>query len=309
VRVRDGIAPVPPGGRDYEYVYTYNGGVIMAVATLSRGSTSIDIQLQQEGGETLLSSTFGKPEVNVRNSGGTLLPRVIDAWSGIQTFQLRGKLYDYATTHELADLVQSASATPLELSLPGSLYPNSVTVAPAAGQDTALSLVYPAGMRDMVNVKLSLTRVGDVNASTEQQASTPTATGTGPVQVTAGGTTVDLPTADLSLERTVGRPNDVVRRRTNSADPYYIAKAKVTSDVFTFSFETIRDIPATLNAITDSIFRTQLGSDGVTVNFNGVLGLGEIQAIPVGSGPFRQVHQAGKGWVINPTLEFRRILA
>jgi len=161
----------------------------------------------------------------------------------------------------------------------------------------------------MVDVNLSLTRVGEANAAQEQQASTPTATGTGPVQVTAGGTTVDLPTADFSLERTVGRPNDVVRRQPSTSDPRYVAKAKVTSDVFTFSFETIRDIPETLNAITDSIFRSRLGRTGVSVNFNGMLGLGEIQAIPVGSSPFRQVHQAGKGWVTSPVLEFRRILS
>jgi hypothetical protein len=55
------------------------------------------------------------------------------------------------------------------------------------------------------------------------------------------------------------------------------------------------------------VFRSQLGREGVTVDFNGILGLGEIQAIPVGSGPFRQVHQSGQDWVISPTLEFRRI--
>jgi len=39
----------------------------------------------------------------------------------------------------------------------------------------------------------------------------------------------------------------------------------------------------------------------VTVDFNGKLGLGEIEAIPTGSSPFRQVHQAGR--------EFRRIFS
>jgi len=280
----------------------------MVDATLSRGGTSVDIPLQKEGGEILVSSTFGKPEAKIRDSGGTLNPQVTDEWSGIQTFQLKGTLYDYATTHDLADLIKSASATPLTLELPGDVYPDSLTVCAAAGQDSALSLVYPAGKRDMVDVNLSLTRVGEANAAQEQQASTPTAIGTGPVQVTVGGTTVDLPTADLSLERTVGRPNDVVRRQPSTSDPRYVAKAKVTSDVFTFSFETIQNIPATLNAITDNIFRSRLGRTGVSVDFNGLLGLGQIQAIPVGSSPFRQVHQAGKGWVTSPVLEFRRIL-
>jgi len=99
----------------------------MVDATLSRGGTSVDIPLQKEGGEILVSSTFGKPEAKIRDSGGTLNPQVTDEWSGIQTFQLKGTLYDYATTHDLADLIKSASATPLTLELPGDVYPDSLT--------------------------------------------------------------------------------------------------------------------------------------------------------------------------------------
>lgn len=255
----------------------------------------------------MLSCSFGKPEVQVRKSGGTLLPRINDRWSGLESYTFQGKLYDYATSHDLADLVQSGSTTPLELSIPLAEYPDTVTVAPAAGQDSALSLSYPAGKRDNVDVSLNLTRVGDVVGIGDQPATTPTTTGTGPVEVRVNGTTVELPTADLSLERTIGRPNDAVRRVPSQADPRYEVKAKVTSDVFTFAFETLDNIPETLNALTDNIFRSQLGRSGVTVDFNGKLGLGAIKAIPVGSSPFRQVHQAGRGWVSNPTLEFRRV--
>lgn len=279
----------------------------MAVVTLSRGATSVDIELVAEGGEQLLSTSFGKPSVNVRKSGGTLNPRVTDNWSGLENFNIVGKLYDYQTSHDLADLIKSASTTPLELEIPQDAYPSTVTVAPAAGQDAALSLSYPAGRKDFVDVNLNLTRVGDVLGIADQQATTPTATGTGPVEVRVNGTTIELPTEGLSLERTVGRPNDAVRRVPSQPDPRYEVKAKTTSDVFTFAFETVENIPATLNALTDNIFRTQLGRGGVTVDFNGVLGLGEIKAIPVGSSPFRQVHQAGRGWVTVPTLEFRRI--
>lgn len=281
----------------------------MADATLSRGSTSIDIILKREGGENLVTSSFGKPEVQVRESGGTLNPRIQDNWSNIQNFEIRGMLFDYQTSHDLADLVKTASTTPLELSLPGDLYPDTVTVAPGAGQEGALGLTYPSGRRDMVDVSLSLTRVGDVVGAvdTDQQATTPTATGTGPIEVRVGGTTVELPTADLSLERTLGRPNDAVRRVPRQSDPRYEVKRKVTSDTFTFSFETVENIPTTLNDLTDNIFRTRLENSGVIVDFNGVLGLGEIEAIPTGSAPFRQVQQAGRGWVVNPSLEFRRV--
>jgi len=279
----------------------------MAMATLTRGGTTIDIQLVEEGGTQLVSSTFGKPEVNVRESGGTLSPRVVDQWSGLQNFTLVGKLYDYATSHELADLIKSASTTPLELTIPSDVYDDAITVAPAAGQEGSLTLNYPAGRRDLVDVNLSLTRVGDVVGIGDQPATTPTATGTGPVEVRIGSRSVSLPTADLSLERSVGRPNDAVRRQPQTADPRYEVKRKVAGDTFTFSFETVENIPETLNKLTDNIFRSQLGRGGVTVDFNGVLGLGEIQAIPIGSSPFRQVQTAGQDWVSSPVLEFRRI--
>ena len=280
----------------------------MVSVTLSRGGTSIDIQLVEEAGEQLLSATFGKPEVNIRESGGTLQPRVQDQWSGVENYQLVGRVFDYQTAHDLADLIKSAKSDPLELAIPLAEYPNSVTVAPGAGQEGALSLSFPSGKKNSVDVDLSLTRVGDVFGSFTQQATTPTATGSGPVQLSVGNTTVDLPTADLSLERTVGRPNDVVRRQPQQSDPRYEVKPKVTNDVFSLSFQTVENIPSTLNTLTDNIFRSRLGRTGLTLKFNGVLGLGDVQCIPVGSGPFRQVHQSGKGWVLNPVLELRRIL-
>ena len=253
-----------------------------------------------------MSTSFGKPELEVRKSGGTLNPRINDRWSGLESYTLVGKLYDYQTTHDLADLVKSASTTPLELEIPLEEYPDVVRVAPSAGSDSALSLSYPASKRNNVDVDLTLTRVGDVEGVGSQSASTPTTTGTGPVEVRINGTTVELPTAGLSLERSVGRPNDAVRRVPSQSDPRYEVKTKVTNDVFTFAFETVENIPSTLNALTDNIFRSRLGRQGVVIDFNGVLGLGEIEGIPVGSSPFRQVHQAGQGWVVNPVLEFRR---
>jgi len=280
----------------------------MAVATLSRGSTSVEIPLVEEGGEILVSSTFGKPETTVRESGGTLNPRVLDNFSGLQGIQLVGRFFEYGKSHDLADLIKSASLDPLELSLPTDIYDDPLRVAPAAGQEGALTLEYPASKRDNVNVSLNLTRVGIIQGVNEQEATTPTATGTGPIELRIGGTTVEVPTAGLGLERTVGRPNDAIRRDLG-ADPRYEVKAKVTNDVFTFNFEATENPMSVLNAITDNVFREQLERDGVTVDFNGVLGLGAIEAVPIGSAPFRQVQSAGQDWVSVPTLELRRIFS
>ena len=43
----------------------------MVVATLTRGNDSIEIPLQEEGGEILVSSTFGKPESPVSTDEDT----------------------------------------------------------------------------------------------------------------------------------------------------------------------------------------------------------------------------------------------
>jgi len=67
----------------------------MASVTLSRGGTSVDVQLNAESGTPLLSTSFGKPEVQVRESGGTLDPRINDRWSGLESYTFEGKLYDY----------------------------------------------------------------------------------------------------------------------------------------------------------------------------------------------------------------------
>jgi hypothetical protein len=268
--------------------------------------------LIEEGGEILAARTFGKPEVNVRASGGTLNPRVNDRWSGTETIKLVGKIFEPQTAHNLADLIKSSSTTPLEVAIAAPEYPDTIRVAPAAGQAGALTLDFPAGRKGLIDVDLTLTRVGDIRGIGGQQANTPTASGSGPVVLRVGGQTVTLPTADFSLSRSVGRPNDAVRRvpagpRDTVADPRYQVKNKVAADSFSLAFETINDIPATLNSLTDALFRQTLGRKGLAVDFQGVAGLGEIRAIPIGSSPFRQVRQAGGKTVITPTLEFRRI--
>jgi hypothetical protein len=214
--------------------------------------------------------------------------------------------------HALADLIKSASLEPLTVAVDAPEFPNKIRVAPAGGQSNALTLEFPAGRQDVVDVTLNLTRVGDIRGESEQSAFTPLKSGNGPVVVRVGSENIELPTADLSLQRTVGRPNDVVRRRETgpgkAIPPNYNVKNKVTNDTFTLSFETIENIPDTLNSLTDAMFRQTLDRDGLGVDFNGLAGLGEIRAFPLGSSPFRQVRQAGRKTVTTPTLKFRRIL-
>jgi hypothetical protein len=279
----------------------------MVDVTLTRGPISLSFPLVEEGGQILAARSFGKPEVNVRASGGTLNPRVNDRWSGVESLNIVGKIFEPANAHNLADMIKSAKTDPLEVSIPAPEYPDNLRVAPAAGQAGALTLDFPAGRKGLIDVDLSLTRVGNIRGIGGQDALTPLASGDGPVVIRVGNEEIALPTADLSLSRSVGRPNDVVRRSSEGADPRYQVKNKVTADTFTLSFETVTDIPQVLGDLTDAIFRQRLGRRGLAVDFQGLAGLGEIRAIPIGSSPFRQVRQAGRKTATVPTLEFRRI--
>jgi hypothetical protein len=273
---------------------------------------SVSFPLVEEGGQILAARSLGKPEVNVRTSGGTLNPRVNDRWSGVESLNLVGKIFEPANAHNLADMIKSSSTDPLEVSIPAPEYPDTLRVAPSAGQAGALTLDFPAGRKGLIDVDLSLTRVGDIRGTdTDQQAVTPLASGDGPVVIRVGSQDIALPTADLSLSRSVGRPNDAVRRQLEQgkADPIYNVKNKVAADTFTLSFETVTDIPQVLGDLTDAIFRQRLDRTGLAVDFQGLAGLGEIRAIPIGSSPFRQVRQAGRKTVTVPTLEFRRIFS
>jgi hypothetical protein len=281
----------------------------MASVTLSRGSQSVSIPLVEEGGTPLFISDWGKPQLNVRESGGTLNPRTIDQFSGNLNFNVVGRLFDYQTSHELADLIKTCDPdNPLELSIPFGEYDDTVIVAPSAGQEAALTLTYQAGYKDNVTVELSLTRVNQTLGSITQQATTPTTTGTGPVQIETNSTTVPIET-DLTITRSVGRPNDVVRRSPGDY-PYHIQKPKVAFDEFGLEFQSFESAVSDMKDITEPIFEERLGRNGITLNFNGIFGLGAFDVVPTGSAPFRQTRAAGEeGYIRVPTFDVRRITA
>lgn len=280
----------------------------MVSVTLSRGSTSVEIPLKQESGTPLISADYGKPNLNVQDGGGTLYPRTVDQWSQGLNYTLQGIIDDYSTTHELADLVASVvDGDPLELEIPLSEYDSPVDVVPSAGSDQALSLTYPPGQRGFAEVSLNLTRVSNAVASVTQEATTDTTTGSGPVQITVEGTTIDLPRTALAVSRSLGRPKDTIRRSGSSTYPNYIAKQKPITDVFTLEFQALDGIPGTFTDIVSEIFQSNIKRSGITLDFNGIYGLGEVTVMPTGSAPFRQQRQAGDRSVVVPTFDFQRV--
>jgi len=284
----------------------------MVDATVERSGTSVNIPLLVgSGGTPLISMDYAKPRMKYY-SNGALEPRINDNFSGITTYTLTGKLFDYSKVNTLMELVKTNSnGNPLVLNLPGGEYESDITTVPAAGQEQALTALYQPGYKDYVEIDLTLTKVAYINGGTsdsDQTEITPTATGSGPIQLSNGNDTIDM-TTDLTVERSVGRPKLAVQPLTSGLDPYANEKQKMAYDGFEISFQHTNNPVDTATKIRD-ILEPQLGTSGLTLNFNGVFGLGEFTVAPPSGGQaFRMTRESGEEGVINqPTLSLRRVL-
>ena len=187
-----------------------------AIATLSRGQTSVEIPLLGEGGNILSAVDLGKPDLIVHDKGGSPFPRVQDQWSGFGQFNINGVFRGsnaYSDVIELVNLLLSdGGGDPMILDIPAlDELESNITVAPSAEADRALNLNYQPGRREHVEVDLGLTRIGQTLGGYDRTITTPTASGSGPVELSDGSTTVQL-INDRVVDRYVGRPNDVVRK-------------------------------------------------------------------------------------------------
>jgi hypothetical protein len=147
--------------------------------------------------------------------------------------------------------------------------------------------------------------VSSVSGAYNRTITTPTATGTGPIEIQGPINTVELYT-DIEIERTVGRPNDVIRRN-QGAYPNYYPKPKVVNDEWDISLLFTDDATGKTEQIAQ-IFRSRVGRDGITLDFNGIYGLGAIDVMPRGSSGLRHIRDAGKeGVTIIPQINVSRI--
>lgn len=283
----------------------------MVDATISRGGTSVSLPLVSDSsGDPIAIRTLGKPNLEIQQTG-SILPRHIDQWSGLLQYNLLGRLmgssaYDDAIT--LADLIKSNSnGTELTLDIPLDEYDDTIRVAPAAGQDEALSLAYEPGRKNQVDVDIGLTRIEQTLSGGNQPANTPTTSGSGPIQLTNGSTTVDLST-DVTVSRGVGRPQSVVRRAPNQNYPNHIDKFKGATDKIELGFEFVDNVVSQTNDIA-RLFQGQLGRDSLTLDFQGLYGLGAFSVVPDGSNAMRLNRPAGEqGTTVVPSVNLVRVL-
>jgi len=281
----------------------------MATATLERNGTSVEIQLLEEGRGPVVSRDFGKPNQDIQETGA-INPRFLDNWSGLEQYTITGRFvesdaYDRAIT--LMDLIKSGSnGNQLTLNIDMPEYDTDIPVCPSAGSDSAASVTYPSGYRDYVTVDVALTRANTIEEGPDQPATTPTASGTGPIQLTNGQTTVDL-VKDVEVSRSVGRPKSTVRQTSNGVVPDHYDKFKTASDRIELSFEFVENAVSQVNEII-SLFNTQLGRRPLTLDFNGLYNMGELSVIPDGSQALRHTRNSAEQGVSSiPTVNLRRV--
>ena len=284
----------------------------MATATLTRGSTTVELTLLESGGSPVATVDHGKPTL-VEHNTGALDPRTQDQFAGLTTYNLLGRFVTdtaYQDAIELADLIKSHSnGNDLLLNVDIPEFDTDIKVAPAVGQEQAVSMVYNPGRRDWVDVDIGLTRISELTAGSvgsDQLASTPTATGTGPVQLSYSGTTVDL-TSDVTVERSVGRPQSDTQGQVPNNYPIYQDKQKTAHESFELSLEFVTDAVSKVTQLKD-MFNTKLGRTSFTLDFNGLYGLGSFNVVPDGSGALRHIRVAGEQGVTQvPTINLRRV--
>lgn len=283
-------------------------------ATLTRAGTSVTLPLVSDAtGQPVAVRGHGKPNLQIKETGG-VNPRFSDNWSGLESHTLVGRLTGnraYGDAIILGDLIKEYSnGDPLFLDIDSPEYESNIMVAPAGGQQTALTLSYPPGNKDVVIVDLSLTRVSRTKGEpidTYPNADTPAAFGDGPLTLSSTFDSVDL-VKNITVDRSVGRPNSVIRRTSTERDPDYVDKAKSTFDEFELSVQFTENSAAKIDSLVDMV-RPRLDTP-LSLNFNGLYGMGAMNVVPPGSEAIRFTRNAGQNGIsIIPKITLRRVQA
>ena len=268
----------------------------MAVATLSRGSTSVDIPLLADGDTLLVARDVGKPTLQYHDVGREdPLPR--DNLSAGDAFTFTGLLHEsnaHTNAKTLAESLvkqRAESATPLQLDL--SDLPNKSTYDVAPLTSSALTLAYVPGRTSMVGVQATLNVVDTTlggSQTTQTNASPDSGSG---IKLTDGTSSVSL-FDDLEVVRKVGRPTGETPPRPADL-PTYIDQNDPASDVFEISGSLIGS-NAYSDAVTleETLVRSRQGQRSLTLHFqSGLFGLDAYDVMPEGSQAVRTVLKAG----------------
>lgn len=286
----------------------------MPDVTLSRQSFSdIALPLRTTSGGQNPTRSFGKPELEFNRTGDGLDPRPSsDQWSGSEVISFssffRGQSI-FGRAHRLADMIKTpsgGSAFTLDMPLPE--YESNLSVVPQPN-GRALQLQYRQhGTTGHVDIDLTFNRVSAVTGVDDgTRAETPRASGDGPIELRGESSIVQFDEG-VTVQRTIGRPAGSLDP-AQAMFPAFSAKNESAVDQFGLQLRVVDNAPARTTDIL-SLFRTRRHRDTLTLDFNGLYGLGAFAVQPAGTRAIEQVRDSdGTDVQAFPQINLRRVIS
>lgn len=270
----------------------------MTTVTVSRGSRSVTFEVYERAGSMLVSRDVGKPEGKLYRTGSKA-PTFADHRAPIEAYQVVGQLVGpgaYEDARVLAeDIVRPASGgktATLDLSNVSGLGAETVGFI----GDRAVAFGYPPNQGEWVSIQLGAVVVDNtIGGESVGPAGTP-GTGSGPVTISRGGTSLEL-VKNLDVERRVGRPENTTRHDADD-DPYLVDRPRAFSDIFEVSALWNTNAAANQNTLVEQIIKPPLGYGTLTLDFNGTYGLGSYTVAPVDTRSARVSWSAGESGMV-----------
>jgi len=129
------------------------------------------------------------------------------------------------------------------------------------------------------------------------------------VQLTDGTNTVDLE-RELAVDWGLGQPNYTTRPVPSNDLPYVLQKNKAAFEEFRLNWEYTESAASKINTLVNDLIGPPLERGSLTLNFNGIYGLGSFDVAPPGSSPLRHQRRAAEtGVAVVPSLRLRRVLS
>lgn len=266
----------------------------MTSVTVSRGSRSVTFDVYGTGGSLMVARDTGKPEASLYKTSAST-PRFADHRAPMEAYTVVGQLVGsgaYEDARVLAeDIVRPASGgTSATLDLSNISGLDSETVGFLGPRSVALG--YPAGQGEWVSLQLQAVVVDNTIGGTSMGDTGSSGSGSGPVKLDRDGTSITLK-KDLDVERKVGRPENTLRHDA-SDNPYLVDKPRAYSDEFGLRGVWTTNASSEQNTLIEDIVKPPLGYGTLTLDFQGLLGLGSYTVAPVGSKSTRVTWSAGE---------------
>lgn len=283
----------------------------MADAIISRtggGTESVTLSLRNTDNAAAVTRDIGSPNTKFHNLGKED-PEPSDHLSREDTFTIIGRLSGsnaYADAKTLAeDIIKRRPSSSDNIELDLTALPSGDTHTVAATSESAVRLAYVPGVRQIVDVQLSLQVVDSVTGGSQfSQSSTSPGGGNG-VKLTDGTNSVTL-TSGLEVVRTVGRPLKTIGTTTD--DPSSFSLDRPAVDVFDIAGQlTPPNAESDAETLEETLVKGRQGTDALTLHFQGGLfNLDAYPVLPVGSQALRTVFSVGEtGYITVPTLKLR----